>query len=77
MKQLIYFLTVIFIMIGCNNAAKEKASADKANATAAQPVNQVVGIGKIEPESDIVQLSSQVSGVVKLINKKENDRKIN
>jgi multidrug resistance efflux pump len=73
MKQLIYFLIIIPLMIGCNNVAKEKASAEKANGTAAQPVNQVVGIGKIEPENDIIQLSSEVSGVVKQIKKDEND----
>ncbi len=54
-----------------NNDVKEKAAANKLKATGT--VNQVVGIGKIEPESDIIQLSSPVNGIVQKILAKEND----
>lgn len=50
---------------------KDKAMADKLKVGGI--VNQVIGIGKIGPESDIVQLSSPVNGIVQKILKKEND----
>ncbi len=63
---------VLYLLSSCsNNEAKDKAAADKLKA--ASTVTQVVGIGKIEPESDIIQLSSAVSGIVQKILKKEND----
>lgn len=64
-------ITVVNIQLCGNNKLKEKTGAEKTND--AGTVNQVVGIGKIEPESDIVQLSSTVNGIVQKILKKEND----
>ena len=62
----------MFIITSCgNNQSKDKAGVDKIKF--ASTINQVVGIGKIEPESDIVQLSSPVNGIVQKILKKEND----
>jgi multidrug resistance efflux pump len=54
-----------------NNQSKEATIAQQVKD--AGSITQVVGIGKIEPESDIVQLSSPVNGIVQKILKKEND----
>jgi multidrug resistance efflux pump len=63
---------LLSILISCgNNDVKNKTAADKLKI--AETVNQVVGIGKIEPESDIIQLSSPVNGIVQKILKREND----
>jgi multidrug resistance efflux pump len=54
-----------------NNAAKEKLKIENAQQT--NSLNYIIGIGKIIPENDIVQLSSPVNGIVQKIYKKEND----
>ena len=75
MKNLFFFFLSITLFTNCgNNAAKEKVLADQKNAALLQTrSNQVVGIGRVEPENDIIQLSSAVSGIVTKILKKEND----
>ena len=71
-KQFIWLSLLLYMLSSCsNNEVKEKTADDKLKA--ASIVTQVVGIGKIEPESDIIQLSSAVSGIVQKILKKEND----
>ncbi len=72
MKRIVCLLLLLSIFSSCgNNRSKEKAAEDKIKDSGT--VSQVVGIGKIEPESDIVQLSSPVNGIVQKILKKEND----
>ncbi len=70
-----YYLLLVFlfsIFVACNNkTAKEKFAIE--NAKQAIAVNRIVGIGKIIPENDIIQLSSAVNGIVEKIYKKEND----
>ena len=70
-----YYLLLVFlfsIFVACNNkAAKEKLAIE--NTKQAIAVNRIVGIGKIIPENDIIQLSSAVNGIVEKIYKKEND----
>lgn len=65
-------LLILFILFSCNNKSEnEKLAIENANITKA--VNHIVGIGKIIPENDIVQLSSPVNGIVQKMYKKEND----
>jgi len=72
MKLIVCLLLLSSLFSSCgNNELKEKIAADKIGD--ASTVNQIVGIGKIEPESDIVQLASPVNGIVQKILKKEND----
>ena len=75
MKNLFLFLLMITLFTNCsNNAAKEKELADRKNAGLIQArLNQVVGIARIEPENEIIQLSAPVSGIVNKILKNEND----
>jgi len=72
MKLIVCLLLLSSIFSSCgNDQLKEKTTTDKIKD--AGTVNQVVGIGKIEPENDIIQLSSPVNGIVQKILKKEND----
>ena len=75
MKKIIcLFLIQSFFSQCTNNAAKEKAISDEKIAAALRnQLNQVVGIGRVEPENELIQLSSPVSGIVSNIFKKEND----
>lgn len=69
---LVFTVLFIFITSACNNkSAKEKLAREELQQVLS--INQVVGVGKIGPENDIVQLSSSVNGVVEKIYKKEND----
>lgn len=72
MKNHIITLLIIFIITSCNNkSSKEKLEIEKVEQ--ANAINQIVGVGKIIPENDIIQLSSSVNGVIQKIYKKEND----
>jgi len=72
MKQSTLFLLLLWVFCSCGNSElKEKTTADKTNKATA--ISQVVGIGKIEPENDIIQLSSPVNGIVRKMLKREND----
>ena len=72
MKNYILLILLVFIIASCNNkSAKEKLEIQNAKQVIA--INRIVGIGKIIPENDIIQLSSSVNGIVQKIYKKEND----
>ena len=72
MKHYLLLIFLFSIFVACNNKpAKEKLAIE--NAKQAIAVNRIVGIGKIIPENDIIQLSSAVNGIVEKIYKKEND----
>ena len=73
MKQLIYCCILLTAFAGCADHSKDQAAATKNQAKQNSPVSEVVGIGKIIPEGDIIQLSSAVNGIVEHIYKKEND----
>ena len=74
MRSRMYKVLVVLLFAGCSHPdSKEKTAADSIAATAQARVSQVVGIGKIEPEEDIIQLSSPVTGIVQKIYKSEND----
>jgi len=70
-----YYLLSIFlfsILTSCNNkSAKDKLEIEKNKQVVA--ISRIVGIGKIIPEGDIIQLSSPVSGIVRIIDKREDD----
>jgi len=72
MKQSLYCLLLFSIFISCkNNDATDKTDANKVKL--ATNIQQVIGIGQIVPEHDIIQLSSPVNGIVQKIYKNEND----
>jgi len=70
MKNIIFLYIVILLSISCGTKKPDDAS----NAPIENPdINQVVGIGKIEPENEILQLTAEVSGIVVKVYKHEND----
>jgi len=70
MKNFIYLFIITLLSISCG----KKKPDDAAIAPIVKPeVNQVVGIGKIEPENEILQLTSEVSGIIVKVYKHEND----
>ena len=68
-----FLLILLFsVFMACNYKA-EKHNGESESAKHTSVINQIVGIGKITPEQDIIQLSSPVNGIVYKIIKKEND----
>ena len=72
MKNYLLLILLIAILASCNNKSAQK-KLDIENAQQAIALTRIVGIGKILPENDIIQLSSPVNGIVQKIYKKEND----
>ena len=72
MKQLFYCCIVLLALAGCSGSPNDKTTTNTPP-KASVAITQVVGIGKIVPERDIIQLSSPVNGIVEHIYKKEND----
>jgi HlyD family secretion protein len=69
-----HILSILFIniLLSCSNKEeKEKLKIEKAKE--ALTIHQIVGVGKLIPENDIIQLASPVNGIVQKIYKKEND----
>lgn len=72
MKNYKLFALLILSIASCKNkTAEDKLDAENTKQTF--EINQVIGVGKIIPEEDIIQLSSPVNGIVSKIHKKEND----
>lgn len=72
MKNYILPASLILFLIFCdNNAAKKKLETE--NTKHSNSTNHIIGIGKIIPENDIIQLASPVNGIVQAIYKREND----
>lgn len=72
MKNCFCIVVLMFLFSSCSNKEAKEERADGSSKSAA-PLNQVVGVGKIEPENDIIELSSPVNGIVSKILKREND----
>jgi multidrug efflux pump subunit AcrA (membrane-fusion protein) len=70
-KNLILIICILTFNSCKNKAEKEKLEIEKAKQ--ANAIDQIIGIGKIIPENDIIQLSSLVNGIVHKIYKKDND----
>ena len=73
MKNYFFTFLLFAFFVRCNQSTKDKLTTDQKNTALASQINQVVGIGKVEPENDIIQLSSPVNGIVYKILKNEND----
>ena len=72
MKYYFLLLLPFSLAISCNKKPENEPLENKST-TQISIVQRVVGVGKIIPENDIIQLSSPVSGIVTTIHKKEND----
>jgi len=70
MKTILYFVIFGSLLTSCG---KKKSEEKTSKVVKIADVTQVVGIGKIEPENEVIQLSAEVSGIVEKINVQEND----
>jgi HlyD family secretion protein len=70
MRSISLTILLALLLVNCNTK-KNDETAPVSN----RPVDitQVVGVGKIEPENEIMQLSAEVAGTVQKIYKNEND----
>jgi multidrug efflux pump subunit AcrA (membrane-fusion protein) len=72
MKNTIKYLVILSLfMASCGNKKKEEEQKklDAKN----QVITEVVGVGRIEPEAEIIQLSTENGGIIYKILKQEND----
>lgn len=65
MKQLFLFSLFACMLAACNNGS-EKATADTGEKVTTEPV-RVIAIGRVEPESKITSVGSEVNGVIQKI----------
>ena len=72
MKQYFRLLLLLLILISCKNKPVNENLRSE-NATQYHTIDYIIGIGKIIPEKDIIQISSPVNGIVSEIFKREND----
>jgi multidrug efflux pump subunit AcrA (membrane-fusion protein) len=66
MRSTFVLMSVLFIMAGCG-AKKSEQIQTTSPATKIEPA-QVFGIGRIEPELKILELTSETTGIIKAIN---------
>lgn len=70
MKSFTYFILIALLFSGCGT----KKTEEKASIEIVKPrVTEVIGVGKIEPENEILHLSTEISGIIVRVFKKEND----
>jgi multidrug resistance efflux pump len=76
MNKKIYLLLVPFIITACSGSkeTKEKAGtvSQAVNSTMVE-VSEVVGVGKVEPEKEIISLAASTGGIVKEIYRNDGD----
>ena len=74
-KTYFYYLLLLVFLCACHGSPMKKEDLQAANALVAKPanVNQIVGIGRIEPEGKIISLAVNSGGIITQINKKEGD----
>ena len=76
MNKIIYLIILPLILSGCiDSKAKKEKSGTSSNTvnTAMVDVSEVVGVGKVEPEKEIVSLAATTGGVVKEIYRRDGD----
>ncbi len=79
MKQSAYFIIASFLIFGCggkdNSAENIKNSDDNSVMNQAQSApKEIVGIGKVEPENEIINLAAASGGVIIEIYKKDGEK---
>jgi multidrug resistance efflux pump len=76
MNKRIYLVIIPMIITACNggNENKEKSAAAPYSVNSAiVDVSEVVGVGKVEPEKEIISLAASTGGVVKEIYRNDGD----
>ncbi len=70
MRPILSIVLLAGLFTACKNQEADNSSIIN---KPADDMQQVVGIGKIEPENEIIQLFAEVGGIVQKVNKNEND----
>ena len=76
MKYHILLLSTVLLFAACGEEEKPAEATEKAPVSYEGPpenVTQVIGIGRVEPEFDIINLASQDGGVVRRLLIREGD----
>jgi multidrug resistance efflux pump len=76
MNKIIYLVIVPLIITACSGTKEnEEKSGTSSHAVNSEIVNvsEVVGVGKVEPEQEIISLATSIGGVVKDIFKNDGD----
>jgi len=68
-----YYLLILFLSLACSSPKSGEDASKSAKISEPIKLTEVVGIAQVAPEKNIIQLSSQISGIVNKILKKEND----
>lgn len=74
--KLLCLLLVAFTITSCGNKKEENASSEnvaKSKTDSTKITNQVVGVGRVIPEQQIIQVAAEASGILKTIYKNENE----
>jgi len=73
MNRKIYLFIIPFIITSCSgNKEKPEAASHSVNSSIVD-VSEVVGVGKVEPEQEIISLAAATGGVVKEIYRNDGD----
>jgi multidrug resistance efflux pump len=76
MNKKIYLVLIPFIITACGGSKESKEKSGTASYSvnsAAADVSEVVGVGKVEPEKEIISLASATGGIVKDIFRNDGD----
>jgi len=76
MNKRIYLVIIPLIITACGGSkeTKEKTGTDSNSVNSAMvEVSEVVGVGKVEPEKEIISLAASVGGIVKEIYRNDGD----
>lgn len=72
-KKILFTLLIAFLATNCGEKEEQKEKSTTAKVAIAPVSDIIIGIGKIIPEQQIIQVATQTSGVLKTIYKQENE----
>jgi multidrug efflux pump subunit AcrA (membrane-fusion protein) len=70
MRSISLTILLALLLVNCTNKKNEDTSTAGNHSV---DINQVVGVGRIEPENEILQPSVEVAGIIQKVYKNEND----
>ncbi len=73
MKRTITVMLLISFFTACNSEDKKEAAAGNTVSPDSVQVREIIGIGKVEPENEIINLAATSGGIVTAVAKKDGD----
>lgn len=78
MKKQILLLTAVVHLLSCDKQEKDSdLDTKQLKKTSENKIALIVAVGKVEPESEVINLSAPVGGIVRAIFKKDGDTIVN